>query len=149
MGLTKVNAFVRILTITTALCSTPSVWGKDPPNAGGYFCKGCGVVMEHTFHGLVKKMEKMQRGITAGVEKQVKIKIQEEIIEPLCEKPFFQTYTEEIKDACKQIVSKNPHIVDASFKNFRHDYTDLYKRTKKVCVDDMNLCSGDAPDIEL
>lgn len=130
------------------VCTSPqAVWGSDRPNANGYFCKGCAVVMEHTFHGLVEKMDVLQQGVTAGVEKEVKINIKEEIIEPLCEKPIFQSYTEEIKDACKQIVSKNSRVVDAAFKGFRHDYTELYKRTKEVCVDKMNLCSGDAPEI--
>jgi hypothetical protein len=148
MGMIRLKSFLQVL-VVAAVCAPRNVWGKEPPNAGGYFCKGCSVVMEHTFHDLNKKMERLQGSIAAGVEKEIKINIREEIVLPLCEKNSFQAYTKEIKDACKQIVSKNAHVVDHAFKGFRQNYNDLYKRTNTVCVQEMNLCSGEPSEIDL
>ena len=68
----KVSLPIFLLAIVLVAFNAPQIMGA---NAGGYFCKGCNVIMEHTFHGLVAKMKKLQRTITAGVEKEVSVKI--------------------------------------------------------------------------
>ena len=62
-------------------------------NAGGYFCKGCAVVMEHTFLQVIEKMQFMEANTPAGEEKEVRVDFEEEIVKPLCTSALFLDYT--------------------------------------------------------
>ena len=87
--------------------------------------------MEHTFLQVVEKLQFMEANTPAG-EQKVKMHFDKEIIEPLCDSNVFTDYTREIKDACKQIVDKNSHLVATAFIN-ASDYSYLYDKIEDVC----------------
>ena len=104
----------RLLVTCICMCLLSQLVASKS-NAGGYFCKGCAVVMEHTFLQVIEKMQFMEANTPAGEEKEVRVDFEEEIVKPLCTSALFLDYTREIKDACKQIVDKNSRVVANAF----------------------------------
>ena len=144
-----IHVFIIVSNILGLLLSFPTTFvASTKSNAGGYFCKGCAVVMEHTFLQIVEKMEFLEANTRAGEAKEVTMDFEEEIINSLCDSNLFLDYTREIKDACKQIVDKNSKLVANAFTKPKTDYTYLYDLIQDVCGEDkMNLCDDDEEEV--
>ena len=139
----------RLLVTCICMCLLSQLVASKS-NAGGYFCKGCAVVMEHTFLQVIEKMQFMEANTPAGEEKEVRVDFEEEIVKPLCTSALFLDYTREIKDACKQIVDKNSRVVANAFSKPKSDYSFLYDKIQMVCGEDrMNLCDMDEVQVDL
>ena len=121
--------------------TTTFIKGAEAANAGGYFCRGCATLMEHVYTDTEEWIDRIKVGTTAGVTKSLNLDIAGKIVKPMCEKPFYKDYTEEIQDACKQITEKNAHVVSESFAGDNAASAEnMYARIKQVCVDKMDLC---------
>ncbi len=145
----KISASLVVLVVTGVFMLLLPKVSVAKSNADGYFCKGCAVVMEHTFLQVVEKLQFMEANTPAGEQKEVKMHFDKEIIEPLCDSNVFADYTREIKDACKQIVDKNSNVVATAFVNAKSNYNYLYNKIQDICGEKkMNLCDDDEVDID-
>ena len=79
-----IHVFIIVSNILGLLLSFPTTFvASTKSNADGYFCKGCAVVMEHTFLQIVEKMEFLEANTRAGQAKEVTMDFEEEIINSL------------------------------------------------------------------
>jgi hypothetical protein len=118
------------------------VASAEPANADGYFCKGCGVIMEHAYHGVKNLIDQRQQYLTAGVSEKIELDIRGKIVEPICDKLEFKDYTFEIKETCSQVIEKNAGVVAHAFTEMKgeYGYEKLYDMTNSICEERMHLC---------
>jgi hypothetical protein len=109
-------------------------------NADNYFCRACGVVMEHMHRTLTAETEKLRARVTAGSTESVKIDTPS-MARALCDdNTFKKKHDDFIVEGCKEIVDKNADLLADIFAGEPPTPSTTYARTVDACITKMNLC---------
>tara|TARA_B100000795_G_C22681722_1_gene392015 strand:- start:88 stop:810 length:723 start_codon:yes stop_codon:yes gene_type:complete len=106
--------------------------------------------MEQTWINTLPIIKRFQSSQTAGTSSNATIDIENKVVRQLCgannhEQSRFHSkhklhYTEEIQDTCTQLIDKNAKVISQELKGTFPSLSNLYQRTKDLCVTKLDLC---------
>jgi hypothetical protein len=135
------------LLFTWLLLAFPAVYAGS--NADNYFCRACGVVMEHMHAKILEETDRRALRTGAGLEETMTVDTPT-MAKEICDNPaFVKKYDTFIVEGCKEIVGKNADVIASLFGGSPPTPETTYARTLVACIDKMNLCDArelpDAP----
>ena len=103
-------------------------------------CEGCGTVMEHVYHDVVKYSEEVGKSIDMTQGETLTVDFSDRVKKICDQDEFLSHYNRNVRSACWEMCHKFPNVLSNVFGGDEPTERAVYKITYKACVDVLDYC---------
>ena len=103
-------------------------------------CEGCGAVMEHVYHDVLKYAEERGKSIDMTQGETVTVDFTERVKKICDQKEFTTEYNRNVRSACWEMCHKFPNVISNVFGGDEPNERSIYPKTYKACVEILDYC---------
>ena len=103
-------------------------------------CEGCGTVMEHVYHDVVKYSEEVGKSIDMTQGETLTVDFSDRVKKVCDQDEFLSHYNRNVRSACWEMCHKFPNVLSNVFGGDEPTERAVYKITYKACVDVLDYC---------
>eukprot|EP00943_MAST-04B_sp_MAST-4B-sp1_P003399 g3399.t1 len=126
-----------LLTVALAFSHVAYVTGSHGDNM---LCEGCGAVMEHVYHDVLKYAEERGKSIDMTQGETVTVDFTDRVKKICHQKEFVSEYNRNVRSACWEMCHKFPNVLSNVFGGDEPNERTIYPKTYKACVEILDYC---------